>query len=90
VEKINSTVFFYEEKTFFFGTLVPSQHPNGICEKFKIINPSKIPCTVKFDVRKRNPNSNENFAFEIGKKEEKIHPHESTYIKVYFKPTIMA
>jgi hypothetical protein len=41
-------------------------------------------------VRKRNPNSNENFAFEIGKKEEKIHPHESTYIKVYFKPTIMA
>lgn len=87
---INSNVFFYEEKTFFFGSLVPSKHPDGICEKFKIINPNKIPCTVKFDVRKRNPNSNENFAFEIGKKEAKIHPHEHIYITVLFKPTIMA
>lgn len=62
---INSNVFFYEEKTFFFGTLVPQQYPDGIYEKFKIINPNKIPCSVKFDVRKRNPTSTEPFAFEI-------------------------
>ena len=53
---------------FNFGSLVPSKHPDGICEKFKIINPNKIACTVKFDVRKRNPTSNENFAFEIATK----------------------
>ncbi|EGR28756.1 hypothetical protein IMG5_169530, partial [Ichthyophthirius multifiliis] len=87
---INSNVFFYEEKTFFFGTLVPSQHPDGICEKFKIINPNKIPCNVKFDVRKRNPNSTEPFAFEIAQKQAKIYPHEHTYVKILFKPTIMA
>lgn len=87
---INSNVFFYEEKMFSFGTLVPSKSPEGICEKFKIINPNKIPCSVKFDVRKRNPASNENFAFECPTKTVKIHPHEHTYVKVFFKPTIMA
>ena len=50
---INSNVFAIEEKTFFFGTLVPSKVPEGMIEKFKITNPNKIPCTVKFDVRKR-------------------------------------
>ena len=35
---INSNVFAIEEKTFFFGTLVPSKVPDGIIEKFKIIN----------------------------------------------------
>lgn len=70
--------------------MVPAKFPDGICEKFKIINPYKIPCTVKFDVRKRNQNSNENFCFDISKKEAKIHPNEHVYVKVYFKPTIMA
>lgn len=88
--QIQSNVFYYEEKCFNFGTLVPSKNPDGICEKFKIINPNKIPCTVKFDVRKKNPASTENFAFECATKSVKIHPHESVYVKVYFKPTIMA
>lgn len=87
---ISSRVFYYEEKMFNFGSLVSSKHPDGVFEKFKIINPNKIPCNVKFDVRKRNPNSTENFAFEIATKTAKIPPHESTYVKVYFKPTIMA
>lgn len=39
---INSNVFFSEEKTFFFGTLVPQQHPDGIFERFKITNPNKV------------------------------------------------
>lgn len=88
---INSNVFFIEEKIFFFGTLVPSKVPDGIIERFKLTNPNKVPCTVRLDVRKRNANNpNENFAFEIQPKMVKIAPHESTYIKVSFKPTIMA
>ncbi len=75
---------------FNFGSIVPSLNPEGICEKFKIINPNKIACSVKFEVRKRNPNSNENFAFEMATKNVKIPPHESTYVKVFFKPQIMA
>lgn len=89
-QMIKSNVFYYEEKCFYFGTLVPSKSPDGICEKFKIINPNKIPCNVKFDVRKRNPTSNENFAFEIATKSKLIHPHEHIYVNVAFKPTIMA
>jgi hydrocephalus-inducing protein len=59
-------VFFIEEKLFHFGTLVPSKAPDGIVERFKLTNPNKIPCTVKLDVRKRNPNNlNENFGFEV-------------------------
>ncbi|EGR29178.1 hypothetical protein IMG5_161280 [Ichthyophthirius multifiliis] len=87
---INSNVFYLEEKQFFFGTLIPSQNPEGIFEKFKISNPHKIPCSVKFEVRKRNEKSTEPFAFEIAQKQAKIHPHEHTYVKVFFKPTIMA
>jgi hydrocephalus-inducing protein len=87
---INSNVFSIEEKTFFFGTLVPSKAPEGTLEKFKIINPNKIPCTVKFDVRKRSNNAKEEFAFEVATKSVKIPPHEHTYVKVLFKPTIMA
>jgi len=45
---INSNVFFYEEKTFFFGTLVPQQYPDGIYEKFKIINPNKVDQNLNF------------------------------------------
>jgi hydrocephalus-inducing protein len=41
-------------------------------------------------VRKRNPQSQEYFAFECATKTAKIHPHESVYVKVFFKPTIMA
>jgi len=51
---INSNVFAVEEKTFLFGTLFPSKNPDGIIEKFKITNFNKIPCTVKFDVKKRS------------------------------------
>lgn len=45
---------------------------------------------MKFDVRKRNAASTEPFAFEIATKTAKIHPHEHVYVKIFFKPTIMA
>lgn len=53
-QMINSNIFAVEEKCFLFGTLFPSKNPDGIVEKFKISNFNKIPCTIKFDVRKRN------------------------------------
>ena len=87
---INSNVFAIEEKTFFFGTLVPSKVPDGIIEKFKIINQNKIACNVKFDVRKKSEKATEIFAFEVQPKTAKIAPHEHCYVKVAFKPTIMA
>lgn len=87
---INSNVFYVQEKVFHFGTLVPSKIPDGIVEKFKIQNNNKVPCTVKFDVRKKTPTSVEQFAFEVQPKQIKIPPHEHCYAHVTFKPTIMA
>lgn len=29
-DMISSNVFFVEEKIFYFGTLVPSKHPDGV------------------------------------------------------------
>jgi hydrocephalus-inducing protein len=89
-QMINSNVFAVEEKCFLFGTLFPSKTPDGIVEKFKISNFNKIPCTVKFDVRKRNEKQMEQFGFEVFPKTVKILPHEYCYVKVSFKPQIMA
>jgi hypothetical protein len=50
MKMLNSNVFSVEEKTFFFGAIIPSKHPNGIVEKFKITNIHKIPCEVNFNV----------------------------------------
>ena len=47
-------------------------------------------CNVKFDVRKKNPNAVEQFAFEVEPKEIKIPAHEHEYINITFKPSIMA
>jgi hydrocephalus-inducing protein len=87
---INSTIFSIEEKIFFFGTMVPSKVPEGIEERFKIINPNKVGCTVRLEVKKRTANQMEQFAFEISPKVLKIAAHEHSYIKVLFRPTIMA
>jgi hydrocephalus-inducing protein len=87
---VKSNVFFVEERVFNFGTLVPSKVPEGIVEKIKIENSNKVTCNVKFDVRKKTPNAIEQFAFEVDPKEIKIPPHEYHYVKIIFKPTIMA
>ena len=89
-EMISSNVFFVEEKIFYFGTLVPSKHPEGVTEKLKITNSNKVPCAVKLDVRKKNPGSLEQFAFELSTKQVKIPAHDHCYINIIFKPTIMA
>ena len=42
--------FAEEQHMFTFGSVVSSQAPIGICERFKISNSNKIPCTVKFAI----------------------------------------
>lgn len=42
--------FAEEQRVFAFGSVVSSQAPAGICERFKISNSNKIPCTVKFAI----------------------------------------
>jgi len=37
-----------EEVLFTYGSVVCSSHPKGVVERFKISNPHKIPCSVKF------------------------------------------
>ena len=87
---LSSNVFAIEEKTFFFGTLVPSKHPDGIIEKFKISNPNKIACNVKFETKKRIATSTEPLAFDVEPKTCRINPHEHAYVKVSFKPASMS
>ena len=50
---ISSSLYSTQERVFWFGTLVASKNPEGAKERFKIMNPNKIPCTVKFAVKPR-------------------------------------
>jgi hydrocephalus-inducing protein len=88
--QLKSNVFSVEEKTFYFGSIIPSKHPNGIVEKFKITNIHKIPCEVNFDVQKRQISGDEDeLKFEIEPQNIKINPHEHRYVNVRFHPDIM-
>lgn len=87
---VNSNIFCIEERAFYFGNLIPSKYPDGVREKFKIINTGKIHAQVKFEVTKSSTSANDLFAFEVFPSTAKIPPHESVYVKVTFKPTIMA
>jgi len=84
---LSKSVFSIEENVFWFGTIVPSKDNKGQIEKFKVTNPNKIPCTVKFSVKPRTSSKSEGFAFKIAPEMLKIPPHESQYVKVSFEPT---
>ena len=62
---ISSSLFSQQENVFWFGTMVASKNPEGTRERFKIINPNKIPCTVKFSVKPRSQSKSEGFAFDV-------------------------
>ena len=51
---ISSSLYSMQEKVFWFGTMVAGKNPEGTRERFKIVNPNKIPCTVKFSVKARS------------------------------------
>ena len=86
---ITSSLYAIQERVFWFGTLIASKVPEGVVEKFKIMNPNKIPCTVNFSVKPRTQSKNEGFAFEVSPASVKIPPHENAYVKVSFKPENM-
>lgn len=86
---ITSSLYAIHERVFWFGTLIASKVPEGVVEKFKIINPNKIPCTVKFTVKPRTQSKNEGFAFQVSPENVKIPPHENAYVKVSFMPQNM-
>ena len=62
---ISSSLYSMQENVFWFGTMVASKNPEGTRERFKIINPNKIPCTVRFAVKPRSQSKSEGFAFDV-------------------------
>ena len=85
---ITSGIFGAEEKVFWFGTIIASKNPNGVSERFKLINNNKIPCIVKVAVNPRTASKSEGFAFTAQYKDPlKIYPGESEYVTVTFNPT---
>ena len=51
---ISSSLYSQLERVFWFGTLVASKNPEGAKDRFKIMNPNKIPCKVNFVVKPRS------------------------------------
>lgn len=84
---VNTNIFSIEDNAFYFGNIVPTQNPEGITERIKIINNGKVFANVKFDVLKKNQAL---FAYDVNPKQAKINPHESVFVKISFKPEIMA
>jgi hypothetical protein len=77
-------LFIEEEKRFTFGAIVPSSHPKGMPEKFKISNPNKVSCVVNFAVEGAEGVPEETFTVQPA--QWAIPPHEHRYVTVYFKP----
>jgi hydrocephalus-inducing protein len=87
---VNSNIFATEERCFYFGTVIPSKNSNeDVKEKFKIVNNGKVHVEVKFQVKKKQSSTNDNFPFSVTSEIAKIPPHEHMYVEVTFAPTIM-
>jgi hypothetical protein len=70
--------------------MIASKNSEGAKEKFKIMNPNKINCTVKLSVKPRTTQSkSEGFAFKVEPEVLTIEPHKHKYIAVTFNPTNM-
>ena len=74
---------------FWFGTLIASKDPQGTSERFKIINPHKVTCQVKFSVKPRSMSKSEGFAFRVEPETLSIVPNQHKYVTVFFNPTEM-
>jgi hydrocephalus-inducing protein len=87
---ITSSLFSVQERVFWFGTMIAQKsNIDGIKERFKIMNPNKIPCTVKFTVKPRSNSKSEGFAFTVKPDILTIEPHKHKYVTVEFIPTNM-
>jgi hydrocephalus-inducing protein len=70
---------------FWFGTLIAGKNTEGK-ERFKIMNPNKVTCTVKFSVKPRSQSKSEGFAFDVKPDVLTIEPHKHKYVTVGFYP----
>ena len=86
---VNANVFSTEDKTFYFGQLIPAKFPQGTQERFKLSNNGKVPANLVCSVIPRL-HSPELFSFTISPEKLTINPNEFAYFKVGFKPDIMA
>ena len=86
---ISSSLFSAQENVFWFGTLIASSNPQGTSERFKIINPNKVTCNVKFSVKPRSMSKSEGFAFKVEPESLSIVPNQHKYVTVFFNPTEM-
>ena len=85
---ITTNIYSIQEKVFWFGTIIASKKPDGVTERFKLINPNKIVCNVNVSCKQRTSSKSEGFAFKVLESSPiKIYPHESKYISVTFTPT---
>jgi hydrocephalus-inducing protein len=85
---IQSSLFATQERVFWFGTLIAAKTTEGK-ERFKIMNPNKVPCTVKFAVKARSQSKSEGFAFDVKPDVLTIEPHKHKYVTVGFYPSNM-
>jgi hydrocephalus-inducing protein len=69
--------------------MIAQKNSEGMREKFKIINPNKVPCTIKFSVKPRTASKSEGFAFDVQPEGLTIDPHKHKYVTVGFFPTAM-
>jgi hydrocephalus-inducing protein len=69
--------------------LIAQKNTEGGKERFKIMNPNKIPCTVKFSVKARSNSKSEGFSFDVSPNVLTIEPHKHKYVTVGFYPTSM-
>jgi len=83
---VSSKVFAQEENVFLYGTQVASKTHEGVVERFKIMNSTKVPANVVFSVKPRTTSKSEGFAFEVVPQKAYIQPHAYEYVKVVFKP----
>jgi len=77
--------FSMEDRTFTFGAVIPASYPDGLRERFKVTNVTKVRATARFAIE----GGEDAAAFTIQPATADFPPHEHRYISVYFKPTKM-
>ena len=61
----------------------------GTRERFRITNPCKVPCTVRFGVESIAGSDEGLKAFTVHPEKIDLPPHEHRFVSVYFKPVAM-
>jgi hydrocephalus-inducing protein len=89
-------VFSAEDRVFFFSPVIAASEANPTpptVERFKIINPGKVPCNVQFEIKPRNADAKaaeEASVFKVEPAFCYIPSHEYRFVSVTFAPRDMA